>query len=95
MADIKSQVNEARRAGYSDEEIAQFLSGKDPRISEAIKSGYSAQEVLSFLSPPPSTTEQAARMVGVVGKEAGPSSVATAVGTALGGPAGAVVESRL
>lgn len=95
MADIKSQVNEARRAGYSDEEIAQFLSGKDPRISEAIKSGYSAQEVLSFLSPPPSTTEQAARMVGVVGKEAGPSSVATAVGTALGGPAGAVVGSML
>ena len=95
MADIKSQVKEARQAGYSDDEIAQFLSQKDPRISEALKSGYSAQEVISYLSPPPSTGEQAARMVGVVGKEAGPSSVATAAGTAIGGPVGAVVGSML
>lgn len=95
MADLKNQVNDARRAGYSDEEIAQYLSERDPRISNALKSGYSAKEVISYLSPPPSTTEQAARMVGVVGKEAGPSAVATAVGTVLGGPAGAVAGNLL
>jgi hypothetical protein len=95
MADIKSQVKKARQAGYSDDEIAQFLSQKDPRISEALKSGYSAQEVMNYLSPPPTATESAARMVGAAGKEAGPTAVASTLGGAIGGLPGAVLGSYL
>jgi hypothetical protein len=95
MADIRNQVNEARRAGYSDDEIAQFLSSKEPRIQEAIKSGYSAKEVVSFLAPEQTTGETAARMVGAAGKESGPTAVAATLGGAVGGLPGAVLGSYL
>lgn len=48
-------IEGARRAGYGDEEIADFLgtqSGFD--TASALKSGYSAGEVISFLSQRPS-----------------------------------------
>lgn len=47
---MKDKVEEARKAGYSDQEISEFLSKKDPRISKAIESGYEPQEVVQFLS---------------------------------------------
>jgi len=93
MADIRDQVNQARRANYSDDEIIKFLADKDPRVSKAIESGYSATEVLQYIAPPSTATEKATRMVGAAGKEAGPTAVATALGTALGGPVGATVGS--
>lgn len=46
---MKKQIEQARKAGYSDEEIASFLSEKNPKVSEALQSGYEPSEVLSFL----------------------------------------------
>lgn len=94
MADIRDQVNQARRANYSDDEIIKFLADKDPRVSKAIEANYSPKEILNFLAPPSTTTEKAARMVGAVAKEAGPSAVATTLG-ALTGPAGVVAGQLL
>lgn len=62
MADLRTQIQTARGAGYNDDEIASFLSQRDPRVQQAIQSGYSAGEVLRFLetqqsAPAPATTE--------------------------------------
>lgn len=53
MADLRTRIEEARREGYSDDEIASFLSGGNPRVQEAIREGYSATEVLQFLTSQP------------------------------------------
>ncbi|NBT32894.1 MAG: hypothetical protein EBT13_13615 [Rhodobacteraceae bacterium] len=59
MADVQGQIEQARKAGYSDAEIADFLKQKDPKVAKALDSGYQPQEVLSYLtrsvtpSPPP------------------------------------------
>ena len=53
MADLRTRIEEARREGYSDDEIASFLSGNNPRVQEAIREGYSASEVLQFLTSQP------------------------------------------
>lgn len=58
MADLRTQIESARGAGYSDDEIASFLSQRDPRVQQAIGAGYSAAEVLQFL-----TTQQPAAPV--------------------------------
>jgi len=55
VADLRTQIESARGAGYSDDEIASFLSQRDPRVQQAIGAGYSAAEVLQFL-----TTQQPA-----------------------------------
>jgi hypothetical protein len=55
MADLRTRIEEARREGYSDDEIASFLSGSNPRLQEAIREGYSASEVLQFLTSQPET----------------------------------------
>lgn len=92
--ELRDQVNQARRANFSDEDIIKFLADKDPRVAEALQSNYSPSAILNFLAPPPTTTEKATRMVGAVGKEAGPSAVATTLG-ALTGPAGVVAGQLL
>jgi hypothetical protein len=53
MADLRTRIEEARKEGYSDDEIASFLSGSNPRVQEAIREGYSASEVLQFLTSQP------------------------------------------
>jgi len=93
MADMRDKINEARRSGYSDEDIFEFLSKSDPKLAEGVKEGYSPKQILNFLAPPQTTGETATRMAGVIGKEAGPGAVATALGTAVGGPVGATVGS--
>ena len=55
MADLRTQIETARGSGYSDDEIASFLSQRDPRVQRAIQSGYSASEVLQFLTTQPAT----------------------------------------
>ena len=90
---LRSQVNQARRAGYNDDQIIQFLSGRDERIGQALTAGHSPADVLKFLAPEQTGVETATRMVGAAGRGAAPSAIATSVGTALGGPLGAVVGS--
>jgi hypothetical protein len=55
VADLRTQIETARGSGYSDDEIASFLSQRDPRVQRAIQSGYSASEVLQFLTTQPAT----------------------------------------
>lgn len=53
----QEQYQKAKGHGYSDEEIIDFLSKKDPSFSEKLKtaeeSGYSPSEVISFFSKSP------------------------------------------
>lgn len=95
MADFRDQINQARRAGYSDAEIVDFLKQRDPNVSKALESGYAAQEVLDYLAPKPSIIEQAARQTGIAARGAAPGAIgATAgglVGGVVGGPPGAAV----
>jgi phage-Barnase-EndoU-ColicinE5/D-RelE like nuclease1 len=54
-------IEGARRAGYADEEIADFLGGQSGfDTAAALKSGYSAGEVISFLSQRPARAPAAA-----------------------------------
>lgn len=66
MADqFRDQVNTARRAGYSDAEIAGFLKNTDPRVDEALKFGYSPEEIVEHLAPKLTMGEEAVRKTGV------------------------------
>lgn len=47
---MTSAIDIARQQGYSDEEIADYLGQKDPRIKQAVDQGYSFDEISSFLS---------------------------------------------
>lgn len=48
---MKFDINSARSAGYSDDEIADYLATQNNfDLGGALKSGYSASEVIGFLS---------------------------------------------
>ena len=95
MADLREQINSARRAGYSDSDIAGFLKQRDPNISKALESGYSAEEVMQHLAPPPTVMERAVRQTGIAARGAAPGALGAtaggALGAAIGGPPGAAV----
>jgi hypothetical protein len=66
MADqFRDQINTARRAGYSDDELIGYLKDKDPRVTEALTQGYKPNEILEYLAPALSMGEEAVRKVGV------------------------------
>jgi hypothetical protein len=50
MADLSGQIEQARKVGYSDAEIAGFLKQKEPKVAKALESGYQPQEVLAYLT---------------------------------------------
>jgi len=53
MDGIKQQINAARKEGYQDDEIMQYLAQMPdvaPQIQAAIESNYTPNEVLKFLS---------------------------------------------
>jgi hypothetical protein len=89
---LRAQVNQARRSGYNDDQIIQFLSTRDERIGVALKQGYTPQAVLNFLAPPQTTAESATRMAGSAARGAAPASIGATVG-ALGGPVGMALGS--
>jgi hypothetical protein len=90
---LRSQVNQARRAGYTEDQIIQFLSGRDERIGQALSQGYAPSDVLNFLAPPQTTGETAERMVGSAARGAAPPAIGAAVGGAMGGPVGMALGS--
>jgi len=50
---MKFDIDSARKSGYSDDEIAQYLATQNNfDLSGAIKSGYSSQEIISHLAEP-------------------------------------------
>jgi hypothetical protein len=51
MATIRKQIQEARKEGYSDSEIAAFLSEADPRIAEAFSEGYKLDQIANYVNP--------------------------------------------
>ena len=58
MADIQSQISEARSAGYDDAAITQYLGSMpdySSKVKTAISEGYAPSDIISFLSP---TTRQ-------------------------------------
>lgn len=68
---LADQISQARRAGYSPEEIASYLAEQGlvapVKIKRAEDAGYSAGEVLDFLAAPepPTTGGQAKRALGL------------------------------
>lgn len=85
---FRQQINTARRAGYGDDEIVDFLKQTDNRINEAISSGYKPAEILSFLAPEPTLGEEAVRKAGVVGKAASSAMAGPFAGALMGAPFG-------
>ena len=87
MADqFRDQINTARRAGYSDDELIGYLKDKDPRINDALGQGYKPAQILEYLAPKLSMGEEAVRKTGVAArgvKEA----LAPVTAGALGGAA--------
>lgn len=87
MADqFRDQINTARRAGYSDDEIVSFLKDKDPRVSQALDAGYKPAEITEFLAPKLTMGEEAVRKTGIAIRGAS-ESLAPVTAGALGGAA--------
>ena len=58
---MKFDIDAARGAGYSDDEIAGYLATENKfDLEGALKSGYSATDVVDFLAKPPSAESAAA-----------------------------------
>lgn len=61
MADIASSIATAKKAGYSDQEIADYIA-KDPsmggKVAEARKQGYSDAEIVGHLGKRPGVVQQ-------------------------------------
>lgn len=95
MDDLRERINSARRAGYSDAEIANYLKQSRPDVGKALESGYSPEEVVKFLAPAPTAKESAVRKAGIAARGAAPAASLTTLGTmvggAVGGPVGAGV----
>lgn len=79
---LQTQIATARQSGYSDDDIAQYLSQSDQRVSEALKEGHSSRDVLNFLSgTEPLQVTQGAPLGGqITGISAGPQKVPVNVG---------------
>ena len=96
MADqFRDQINTARRAGYTDDELIGYLKDKDPRITQALTAGYAPTEILQHLAPNLSTGEEFLRKTGVAVRGAtealAPATAGATAGFMLGGPVGAGV----
>lgn len=96
MADqFRDQINTARRAGYSDDELIGYLKDKDPRINTALEKGYQPTEILQYLAPNLSTGEEIVRKGGVAIRGAtealAPVAAGATAGLMMGGPVGAGV----
>jgi hypothetical protein len=96
MADqFRDQINTARRQGYSDDEIVQYLKDKDPRVTQALEAGYKPVEIVDYLAPKPTMGEEFTRKAGVAIRGAteamAPITAGATAGMMMGGPVGAAV----
>jgi hypothetical protein len=94
MADqFRDQINTARRAGYTDDELVGYLKDKDPRVTQALDAGYKPTEIMQYLAPALSTGEEVLRKTGVAVRGAtealGPATAGATAGFMMGGPVGA------
>jgi hypothetical protein len=92
---FRDQINTARRAGYSDDELIGYLKEKDPRIAQALGEGYKPAEILEYLAPKLSTGEEVVRKGKValrgVSEALAPVTAGATAGLMMGGPVGAGV----
>jgi hypothetical protein len=92
MADqFRNQINTARRAGYSDDELIGYLKDKDPRVTEALTQGYKPNEILEYLAPALSMGEEAVRKIGVGMRGVTEALAPVTSGATLGATAGALI----
>jgi hypothetical protein len=96
MADhFRDQINTARRQGYSDDEIVQYLKDKDPRVTQALEAGYKPVEIVDYLAPKPTMGEEFTRKAGIAIRGAtealAPVTAGATAGMMMGGPVGAAV----
>lgn len=64
MANLQDQIKQAKDAGYSDEEVAQYLSAKpeySDKFKTAISAGYKPEEIISHLSGGQAVTQPVER----------------------------------
>jgi hypothetical protein len=92
---FRDQINTARRAGYSDDELVGYLKDKDPRVTQAIDAGYKPSEILEYLAPKLSTGEEIIRKGGIairgMSESLAPIAAGAGAGMLMGGPVGAAV----
>lgn len=96
MADeFRDQINTARRAGYSDDELVGHLKDKNPLIVQALDAGYNPSEILQHLAPNLSTGEELTRKANIairgVTEALAPAAAGATAGFMMGGPVGAGV----
>ena len=85
-------VEGAKKAGYSDDEIRQFITSL-PETAEAKKAGYSDSEIYQHFGVAPSEGITATRAAQVTGGAVAPIAAAAGAGALLGGPAGAALAA--
>jgi hypothetical protein len=86
MATIRKQIQEARKEGYSDSEIAAFLSEADPRIAEAFSEGYKLDQIANYVNP------EDASFLSAMRPEITRPEVLGTIGTALGRTARSAIQ---
>lgn len=85
---FRDQINTARRQGYSDDEIVQYLKDKDPRVTQALEAGYKAAEIVDYLAPKPTMGEEFTRKAGIAVRGATEALAPVATGALAGGTLG-------
>lgn len=55
--ELAERVTEARKSGYSDDQIVQYLGKKNPRVAEAVKEGYGSKDIIGHILSSPSEVE--------------------------------------
>lgn len=86
------EIEEARRQGHDDAEIAKFIATRSPEFSSAIsratQEGYTPTQVLDYLGQAlaPTQGETAARGLGLWARAAAPIAAGAALGAAAGAP---------
>lgn len=92
MADqFRDQINAARRAGYTDDEIASYLKDKEPRVGKALAAGYKPSEIVEYLAPKPTMGEEVVRKTNVAARGAAEATLPVAAGALTGAAAGALL----
>jgi hypothetical protein len=63
--DLTSKIEQAKKVGYSDDEIVKYLANKDNRVKKAMSAGYKPNEIVNFLigSQPKQTNSSAPQSV--------------------------------
>lgn len=63
MDSLPLQIQQARKSGYSDDEILSYLQKQNlgPQIQQAQKAGYSSAEIINHLGQPPALVDTATK----------------------------------